>query len=74
MGGKRREATLYDPGGDHFPGGMFIAAGPGIQPGKLERTVSIMDFAPTFCALLDVPLPDVDGQPIREITGAMEPA
>src|SRR5688572_14740956 len=25
--------------GDHFPGGMFVAVGPGIRPGALERTV-----------------------------------
>jgi predicted AlkP superfamily phosphohydrolase/phosphomutase len=53
--------------GDHFPGGMFVAYGPGIAPGRVERTVSIMDFAPTVCSLLDAELPDVDGQPIVEI-------
>lgn len=53
--------------GDHFPGGMFVAAGPGIERGTVERTVSIMDFAPTFCALLDVPPADFDGQCIREL-------
>jgi predicted AlkP superfamily phosphohydrolase/phosphomutase len=53
--------------GDHFPGGMFVAFGPGIKPGTLERTVSIMDFAPTFARMLDVELPDVDGKPIGEI-------
>lgn len=53
--------------GDHFPGGMFVAAGPGIPRGTLARTVSIMDFAPTFCRMLDVDLPDVDGQPIVEL-------
>ena len=61
--------------GDHFPGGMFVAVGPGIKPGMLERTVSIMDFAPTFCRMLDVELPDVDGRPIHEIlTPAPQPA
>jgi predicted AlkP superfamily phosphohydrolase/phosphomutase len=54
--------------GDHFSGGMFVAVGPGIKPGTLERTVSIMDFAPTFAHLLDVDLPDVDGKPIPEIS------
>lgn len=53
--------------GDHFPGGMFVAVGPGIEAGSLERTVSIMDFAPTFCSMLDVDLPDVDGECIREL-------
>jgi predicted AlkP superfamily phosphohydrolase/phosphomutase len=53
--------------GDHFPGGMFVAAGPGIAPGTLEHTVSIMDFAPTFCRMLGVDLPDVDGAPIEAL-------
>jgi predicted AlkP superfamily phosphohydrolase/phosphomutase len=53
--------------GDHRPEGIFAARGPNIQPGRLHRTVSIMDFAPTFCALLDTVLPDVDGKPIGEL-------
>ena len=53
--------------GDHFPGGMFIALGPGIGSGWLERTVSILDFAPTFARMLDVQLEDVDGRPIHEL-------
>ena len=53
--------------GDHFPGGMFVALGPGIRKGTLERTVSIMDFAPTFARMLDVQLEDVDGKPIDEL-------
>jgi predicted AlkP superfamily phosphohydrolase/phosphomutase len=61
--------------GDHFPGGMFVAVGPGIKPGTMDRTVSIMDFAPTFCRMLDVELPDVDGAPIHEILApATQPA
>jgi predicted AlkP superfamily phosphohydrolase/phosphomutase len=57
----------YCRSGDHFPGGMFIAHGPGIRAGTLERTVSIMDFAPTFARMLDVELGDVDGKPIDEL-------
>ena len=56
--------------GDHFPGGMFIAFGPGIGAGWLERTVSILDFAPTFARMLDVQLDDVDGKPIHELLAA----
>ncbi len=53
--------------GDHRPEGLFIASGKGIRPGRMDRTVSLMDFAPTFTQLLGVPLPDVDGRPIPEI-------
>jgi len=53
--------------GDHKPEGMFIALGPSIQPGHLERLVSVTDFAPTIASLLDVLLPGVDGKPIEEL-------
>lgn len=53
--------------GDHRIGGLFIAAGPGIRPGRLGREVSVMDFAPTLCRMLGVDLPDVDGRPILDL-------
>ncbi len=53
--------------GHHRLGGMFFVFGPSIEPGFLNRTVSIMDFAPTIAHLLNVSLPDVDGQPIDEL-------
>ena len=59
--------------GDHFSGGMFVAFGPGIRPGTLGRTVSIMDFAPTFCRMLGLELPDVDGRPIGELLAEESP-
>jgi len=51
--------------GEHRPEGFFVAVGGGIKPGRVERTVSIVDFAPTITAMLGVPLPDVDGRPIE---------
>jgi predicted AlkP superfamily phosphohydrolase/phosphomutase len=59
--------NTYVRTGDHRREGLFIAHGPGLPAGRLDRTVSIMDFAPTFCALLGVELPDVDGRVIREL-------
>jgi arylsulfatase A-like enzyme len=32
-----------------------------------------MDFAPTLAALLDVDVPSLDGQPIRELLAARNP-
>jgi len=55
--------------GDHKPGGLFFAFGPGIEPGELSATSSIMDFAATAGALLGVPLPDIDGTPIAGVLG-----
>ena len=54
----------YTRTGDHRIGGMFVAAGGGIRPGRMEREVSIMDLAPTFTAMVGVELPGTDGQPI----------
>lgn len=56
--------------GDHRPEGMFIVRGPGIEPGRLEKTVSIMDFAPTLTKLFNIELPNADGKPIEEVLEA----
>jgi predicted AlkP superfamily phosphohydrolase/phosphomutase len=53
--------------GDHKPKGFFWAAGPGIQARRRIEPVSVMDFGATVAALLDVPLPDVDGRPIAAL-------
>lgn len=53
--------------GEHRKEGMFIAAGPGIRPGQMNRVVSLMDFAPTFLKLSGVKFQDYDGEPIHEI-------
>ena len=55
--------------GDHRPEGLFIVIGPGINPGAIGRTISIMDFAPTFLNLFGLTNPDLDGKPISEIFG-----
>lgn len=62
--------NYYGRTGDHRPEGMFVAVGPGVSPGRIDRTISIMDFAPTFCELLGVRLDDVDGRPISEVVRA----
>ena len=55
--------------GDHRPEGIFLATGPGIKAGRLARTVSIMDFAPTFTQLFGIAMPAADGSQIPEILG-----
>jgi len=56
--------------GGHRPVGQFTALGPGIKPGRLDRTVNAMDFAPTLAALLGAKLDDVDGRVIAELMPA----
>ncbi len=53
--------------GEHRPDGVFVVTGPGIAPGKIERKINCIEFAPTIAKLLGVDLPDVDGKPIREL-------
>lgn len=57
----------YGRTGEHRREGLFIAKGRGLHPGRLERDVSILDFAPTVGVLLGVPLADCDGKPIGEL-------
>jgi predicted AlkP superfamily phosphohydrolase/phosphomutase len=67
--GELRGEYRYCRSGDHHPGGMFIGVGPGIAHGRLDRTVSILDFAPTLGAMLGVEIPDADGRCIPELWG-----
>ena len=57
----------YGRTGEHRPDGMFVAAGPGLRPGRLDRTVGVMDFAPTVTAMLGVTMPGTDGTVIGEL-------
>jgi predicted AlkP superfamily phosphohydrolase/phosphomutase len=65
--GRVEGANHYGRTGEHRPQGLFIAAGPGIRGGVLDRAVSIFDFAPTFGKLLGVDLQDGDGRAIEEL-------
>ncbi|HKV51388.1 MAG TPA: hypothetical protein VJO52_09325, partial [Gemmatimonadaceae bacterium] len=60
-------ANDYGRSGEHRPGGWFVAAGPAIAKGRLDREPSLLDLAPTFAALLGLSLPDAQGTPIAEI-------
>jgi predicted AlkP superfamily phosphohydrolase/phosphomutase len=56
--------------GDHVPGGLLVTRGPGIQPGRAPRAVSMADLAPTIAAAVDVDLPDVDGTVQPDLIGS----
>jgi predicted AlkP superfamily phosphohydrolase/phosphomutase len=51
VGDVRVELPPLRPG-NHVEGGWFAAAGPGIAHGKIEGTVSTLDFAPTVARLV----------------------
>lgn len=57
----------YTRTGDHRIGGMFVAAGPGIRHGALDRNISILDYAATFAAMAGVELCGTDGRVIPEL-------
>src|SRR5207249_970184 len=60
--------------GDHRDDGGAWVIGPGLTGQALARPISIMDFAPTIGALLNVTLPGVDGQPIAGVTARDVPS
>lgn len=53
--------------GDHKNAGMFIMLGPSIKPIQLDRTVSIMDFAPTICQWFGITAAGMDGHVVKEL-------
>ena len=55
----------YGRTGEHRVEGFFVAAGPGVAPGRLDAPISVMDLAPTFAALLGVKLEGVDGRAVE---------
>ncbi|MDJ0949904.1 MAG: alkaline phosphatase family protein [Alphaproteobacteria bacterium] len=67
--GELRRETRTMRSGDHTARGTFIAAGPAIVSGTLERSFSPMDLTPTIAALLDLALPDAEGSIIPEVVG-----
>ena len=60
----------YGRTGEHEPDGFFVATGPAIEPGKLAQPVSLLDFAPTICALLDCRFDDGDGRRVDALCSA----
>ncbi|NOX63090.1 MAG: hypothetical protein GXP42_14275 [Chloroflexi bacterium] len=44
--------------GDHRPEGMFAFCGPGISPGHLSSSSSLIDLAPTFLHLAGLAVPE----------------
>ena len=63
----------YARSGEHRPGGWFVAAGPGVARGRLEREPSLLDLAPTFARMLGVELPGAEGEAIEEIARGLKP-
>jgi predicted AlkP superfamily phosphohydrolase/phosphomutase len=54
--------------GEHRPDGFGVFVGPGIRPGPLPAGFSILDYAPTFAALLGVEIPGLRGRNILRVS------
>lgn len=65
--GRISGTNRYGRTGDHLPEGMFIFAGPGIPAAERHEPVSLMDFHPTICRLLNLAEPDVDGAVVPDL-------
>ena len=48
--------------GDHRPDGLCFLLGTPLAPGRMERSVSVEDVAPTIASLLGIRPPDIDGE------------
>lgn len=57
----------YGRTGEHVPSGFFVCAGPGVPAVDRGDPVEVTDFFPTICGLLELPVPDVDGNVIPEL-------
>jgi predicted AlkP superfamily phosphohydrolase/phosphomutase len=55
--------------GDHRPGGLLLARGPGVEPGAELPEIAIEDLAPSIAARLGVVLEDVDGAVVPWLSG-----
>lgn len=67
--GRLSAVNRYCRTGEHRPDGLVVVAGPGIDPGTVERTLSILELAPTFAALLGHEAPSMEKAPAPEFLG-----
>lgn len=64
--GRISAVNRYCRTGEHRPDGLVVVAGPGIETGVVDRTLSILELAPTFAALLGQASPTMESPPAPE--------
>ena len=62
--GRVEGTNRYMRTGGHDLGGAFVLVDSRWAPGEVEDPVSVLDFYPTICRILDVSIPEVDGTPL----------
>jgi len=65
--GELETVNGYGRTGDHRPHGFFVAVGPGLNPRRLDRPVSLLDFAPSLEAWAGLTPTPGDGRPIEAL-------
>ena len=68
IGEIRTKAPQYRTG-NHTVDGIYFAQGPLIVANQNPHPASLMDVGPTIAALLNTPLPNVEGKPIAALCG-----
>lgn len=63
--------NAYCRTGEHRIEGIMVGCGESIVPGRLDRSVSILDLAPTFARMLGCDMASRDGKVITELLGAV---
>ncbi|MEK9502692.1 alkaline phosphatase family protein [Gaopeijia maritima] len=53
--------------GEHRRGGWVVVAGAGARSAEVDRTLSVLDMAPTFAAMLGCEMPDREGEVVAEL-------
>ena len=75
--GTLAESVFADPGdhaAEHRPEGIFLAAGPDVEPGSAPTDASVVDVAPTVLHGAGEPVPaDADGRVLDGIFAADSP-
>jgi predicted AlkP superfamily phosphohydrolase/phosphomutase len=68
FGDRTREYMSWPTTGSHRPEGLLVARGNNICSGTLTSPVELIDLAPTWLSLLNLPLSHaMQGQPAREL-------
>lgn len=67
-------ANIFGRTGGHRNKGWFMLAGPGIEAGRLDEGVSLMDLAPTIAAMVGAEMPEADGRVVPEFLASALPS
>lgn len=66
--GRIEGTNTYGRTGEHRAQGLLIAAGPQVSPGTFDRSISVLDLAPTWTGILGVNLHQAEGTAIESLT------